>query len=337
MDKEQTLDLLHAATDATAGLGFGWTVTLGPKETGTRQDAQLLLRYAGLQFEFEAEAKTNLRPAMLGAVQKQLTAYRGNPLLVADYITPQIAEDLRRRGLQFIDTAGNAYINQPPMLVWITGQKQPVPVATDEPRNRAFQPTGLKVLFALLCRPDAVNLPYREIAEMAGVAHGTVGWVMPELPKLGFMVDVDNRRRLIDRERLLGRWVETYARLLRPKLLLARYQAPDLNQLMQVAPEKYEVLLGGEPAAYKLAGTLRPGVASLYVDNVDTKLVAEFRLRPDPKGNVELRKRFWNFQPPDKGLVPAILVYADLLATGDPRCFEAAQELYGGIVDRLKR
>lgn len=338
MDNRRAIDMLQAAAQATAELGLNWHVTTYEHGgQGPRPDFKLQLKYAGLDTDLAVEVKTNLRPATLGIVQKQLQARGKNALLVADYINPQIGDELRKRGVQFIDTAGNVYLNQPPLLVWITGRKPNALRTAGDTRDRAFQPTGLKVLFALLCQPDAVNRPYRDIAEMAGVAHGTVGWVMPELPKLGFLIDVDNRRRLVERERLLDAWTEAYARRLRPKLPIARYQAADLKWTEKLVAPEYGYLLGGEPAVHRMQGHLRPGTATLYGDAVNNKLVADYRLRPDPAGNVEIMKRFWNFQTPNPGLVPPILVYADLLATGDARCFEAAQELYGGIVDRLKQ
>jgi len=54
---------------------------------------------------------------------------------------------------------------------------------------------------------------------------------------------------------------------------------------------------------------------------------------------VELRKRFWNFpaeSDPGRGdLVPPLLVYADLLATGDARCIETAKMIYENHIARL--
>ena len=41
---------------------------------------------------------------------------RGNPLLVADHVTPPLADALRAQGVEFIDAAGNAFLNQPPAL-----------------------------------------------------------------------------------------------------------------------------------------------------------------------------------------------------------------------------
>ncbi|HCN91356.1 MAG TPA: hypothetical protein DIT28_19630, partial [Oxalobacteraceae bacterium] len=49
------------------------------------------------------------------------------------------------------------------------------------------------------------------------------------------------------------------------------------------------------------------------------------------------RRRFWNFpgDPEHDKLVPPLLVYADLLATGDARCIETAKMIYETYVARL--
>ena len=48
------------------------------------------------------------------------------------------------------------------------------------------------------------------------------------------------------------------------------------------------------------------------------------------EGDVELLQAFWNEECEwhDNKIVHPILVYADLLATGDPRNFEAAEMIY---------
>jgi hypothetical protein len=52
---------------------------------------------------------------------------------------------------------------------------------------------------------------------------------------------------------------------------------------------------------------------------------------------VEVRKQFWNFpvDPQHPGLAPPLLVYADLLATGDARCIETAKMIYDENIVRL--
>jgi hypothetical protein len=150
-------------------------------------------------------------------------------------------------------------------------------------------------------------------------------------------VEVRKKRRLVERERLLARWVQDYAARLRPKLQLARYRAKALDWTAEIMPQDYGYLLGGEPAAQRMTGHLRPGTATFYGERANTQLMIDQRLQPDLTGNVEIMERFWNFQTPVAGMVPPILVYADLLAIGDPRCIEVAKEMYGGIVDRLKQ
>lgn len=226
----------------------------------------------------------------------------------------------------FIDIAGNAFLDQPPMLVWIKGEKH-TPLAA--PRAlRTFQASGLQILFGLICNPEWVKLPYRELAKLTGVAHDTVGWVMAELPKLGFVTEMKGKRVLEQRERLLQQWAEFYPRVLRPRLPLGRYRTEALALFDTLDPARYGVTLGGETAAARMTGYLRPGTATLYAEKVDPRLVLDMRLRPDPEGNVEILRRFWTFDAPDPALAPPPLVYADLMATADGRCMETAKLIF---------
>ena len=258
-------------------------------------------------------------------------------MLMADYVTPQLAEQLKANKIAFADAAGNAYIEQPTWLIWVKGEKPTEGAYAAEQKGRAFQASGLRVLFALLCNPKLINENYRAIAKAAGVAHGTVGWVMAELPGLGFVADIAGKRRLLQPERLLQQWVEAYARKLRPKLLLGRYQADGKEWQATIDPLKYEAVWGGETAAAKMTNMLRPEITTLYVRERDPALMHAARLKPNPTGNVELVTRFWEFENDKPELAPVILVYADLLATGDARCIEVARELHGGIIAQFDR
>lgn len=336
MDKVLDYDLLEKALAALRPMGLQWILNgaKGRKKQGF--EAQLRLHFGGKDIDYAVEIKRNLRPAMLGAVLHQAAGELGNTLLVTDYITPPLADKLREQGIQFIDLAGNAYLNAPPLLVWVKGQRQrELPIAR-EAKGRAFQATGLQVVFALLCKPEAVNLPYREIAALANVAHGTVGWVMPDLIKLGYVVEINKKRRLVERIELLKQWVDAYTGRLRPKLILGRYDVENLDWTAKIDATKYDLLLGGEPAARKITGHIRPGTATFYGEKVTPKLLMDYRLRPDRNGNVEILKKFWAFTDSEPGVVPEILIYADLLATGDARCLEIAGEMYGAIINRLK-
>ncbi len=325
-------DLLQAALTAVQLPGLQWEVVeREPGGQATRGDGVLCLRFDGRELRYVAELKRGLRRATLGAALHQLANHGEQGLLVADYVTPPMADELRRRGVQFIDAAGNAWLTQPPLHVWVKGERPREALAPPTQGGRAFQATGLQVLFALLCRPAAVDLPYREIAALAGVAHGTVGWVMAELPQLGFVATLRKRRRLIDAERLLKRWVDAYPQRLRPKLLLGRYDTRKLDWVEAIDATRYGLLLGGEPAAARLTQHLRPGTATFYGNKVEPNLLTDQRLQPDRNGNVEVLRRFWNFEGETPGMVPHLLVYADLLAIGDARCLEIAGEMHAGI------
>ena len=326
--------LLREALDALGTVGLRFRIVNRPQRAAHRGgDAELELRVGKDRVRYVAGIKRGLRPVTLGPAIHQIRTLHGNPLLVADHVTPPLADALRAHGVEFIDAAGNAFLNRPPLFVFIKGQR-PRERRIAHERGRTFQPTGLQVVFALLARPELVGQPYRDIAAAAGVAHGTVGWVMAELPKLGFVATVGGRRRLIDGERLLGQWTEAYARTLRPRLLLGRFHG-DVAALQDHVAGDQDVLAGGELAAARLTKQLRPATATFYVLGLEPRLVVGLKLRADPNGNVELRRRFWTFQGEKPGLVPELLVYADLLAAGDARCLEIAELLRGDIADRL--
>jgi len=59
---------------------------------------------------------------------------------VAGYITPQLAEQLKEMKIPFIDTAGNAYIDEPPLFVFIKGDKPDEDYAKIVQRERSNRP-----------------------------------------------------------------------------------------------------------------------------------------------------------------------------------------------------
>jgi hypothetical protein len=179
---------------------------------------------------------------------------------------------------------------------------------------------------------------------MAGVAHGTVGFVMPDLQQQGFVRDLNGKRgtrRMFELDRLLDEWATTYARVLRPRTLLGRYYVPTMEGWKDWPVAEHGALWGGEPAAALLTDYLRPAVLTLYADKMPGLLAARQKFMKEPAPGhtavVEVRKRFWNFpgDPGHKDLVPPLLVYADLLATGDARCIETAKMIHDAYVVRL--
>ena len=331
---------LGKALEALQDMGVAARTTRpGGKNANAHVDAWLRLRYGKAEWQGPVEIKHAVTPANIGLIAHQFEGLPEKPILVTDYVTPPMARRLRELGIFFADAAGNAYIQAPPLLLWVTGCKPEVRPRTAR-ATRAFQPGGLRIVFALLCKPDLANAPYRELADAAGVALGTVGWVLRDLREEGYLVDLGKRgRRLAERRRLLDAWVDAYARHLRPKLLLGRYRANWPDWWTGARLEIFGARWGGETAAAKLTGYLKPAMGTVYLAD-DPKLIArfvvEFKLLKDPDGDVELRQTFWRFDAPHPLLLaPPLLVYADLLATGDDRNREAARMIYDQHLARL--
>lgn len=290
--------------------------------------ADALLEFAGGK-KLIAEVKRLLTPATLGQAIAQLARFQKPGVLITEYVTPPMAERLKALDVAFIDTAGNAYVRLPNLLIYVTGRK-PLARAPHATRVRALRPTGLRVIFALLCRPDLVNAPYREIAEAAGVALGTVNWVFYDLRRLGYVRETKAQGRVYeDRIGLMDKWAEAYARELRPKLRPRRFRVVNPDWWKKEKLAALEMCLGGEPAAAILTKHLRPEIITVYGDTHFATLAQKVRAIKDDYGKLEVLEKFWNFElpPVDKRypLVPPLLVYADLVATADARNLETAQ------------
>ena len=276
------------------------------------------------------EAKPELKPATLALVLEQ-KAHGNGTLLVANYIPPPMAAKLRENRIAFVDAAGNAWIQTPEFLIWVEGKKptQQTPAAA---APRAFQTTGLQVLFALLTNPDWIALTTRELAARVGVANGTAAAVLRDLEALGFVIRANPKigpRRLRNRDILIQKWTEGYLQRLQATTLLNRYRpdVPDPDWWKDVDAKRHHAILGGEPAAALLTAFLTPEIITIYMDGNPGPLILDNKLRPDPNGNVVLRRKFWKFEAEEwtrKELTPPLLIYADLMGTGDARCIETA-------------
>ncbi|MDL2123016.1 MAG: hypothetical protein LWX51_08025 [Deltaproteobacteria bacterium] len=287
--------------------------------------------------KFRAEIKGFITKATIGHVVERIRRFGKPGILVTRHVTPPMAEKLKELNIAFIDTAGNAYINELPFFVYIIGQKKKKIPAT-ETIVRAFRPTGLKVVFALLCLPELVKAPYRDIARAANVALGTVGWVMYDLRKLNFLVDRGKHgRKLINTDKLLDTWIHAYARELRPKLYIGHYNTTRKEWWEKINLGKNQFFLGGEPAAARLTDYLKPETITIYGPEEINKFLIVNHLKKDPQGKIEIFQKFWNFDYPwnYKTLVPPLLIYADLIATADDRNIETARIIYDQYIDRL--
>ena len=303
-----------------------------------RADYLLRILIQGKEIRYYVEVKANVTKTDKLLAMMRKGEFDRPFLLVTKYVNTQLAEELKQNGIEFIDAAGNAFINQPPLYVFVKGNKPDI--VKVPPLTRTFKPAGLKIIYGFLCNPGLENKTYRDIAAGTGVALGTVNWIMKELKELKFLLDMGERGlRLIQKEKLLQRWVTAYPEQLRPNLTIGRFRG-EAEWWRQKALDPLKAQWGGEIAAARLTQYLQPQIITIYTTPQQlNQLLAENRLRKDPTGDVEILERFW--KPAElfgrEDLVHPILIYADLLATGNERNIETARMIYEEHIVRLIR
>jgi len=288
----------------------------------------------------------SVQKANIGAIAHTIKALPQPALLATEYINPSIASALKNMDIQFIDCAGNAYLNLPPVYVYVRGQKQNKDVTSlKTDTSRAFDYAGLKVIYGFLCNNSLINAPYREIADQTGVANGSVGWVINSLKAAGYMIDSGKKRQLINRRKLLDRWVETYPEKLKPKLRVGEFISDDTNWWKTFDIAKFGAYWGGEVGAEKYTSYLKPQMATVYLPEASgNKLLAAAKLRKavewtgDGPGIVRIYRPFWTDKLQNASAllmqetVHPILIYADLIASADSRNLETARMLYDSTI-----
>jgi hypothetical protein len=194
-----------------------------------------------------------------------------------------------------------------------------------------------------------IAAPMREIAHVAGVSLSTVHDVLSDLEKDRFVSGTMGDRRLQRRSVLARRWVQDYSATLHVKTLLGAFEAePNWWRTVDASTlASDQALWGGETAGEILGGHLRTARGVVYAPRLPSRLLIEHRLKrttnPTARAMAEVRRIFWRADPGRPDLlpgaaptVPALLVYADLVASNDPRLGEVALELREGD-DELRR
>ena len=95
----------------------GLVVEIDPNLHHAGKVLGIKLVWKDLEYFFAVEIKNNITNAMLGGVLQQFNLYDQKGILVTRYINPIIADKLKELGIAFLDTAGNAYIHEPPLPV----------------------------------------------------------------------------------------------------------------------------------------------------------------------------------------------------------------------------
>lgn len=293
---------------------------------------QVELQVTDQVLRYAVDFKKNIdRFATLSAIKAGDT---GAPTLLFTFgLSAEMVQRCRELEISFIDTAGNAYIKAPGVLIFVAGRRNDPAILNRTNVSKGSTPAALKLIFALLSQPALLQASYRQLSEVATIASGSIKAILDALEARGYWwYSEADGPQLVRRHMLLNDWVSGYAGRLRPKLRSLRFSSPDPAawQCWQFAPE--EAAWGGEVAAARLTGQLNPASQTLYVapvhmDGTVRRLVQSARLKADPQGHIEIVEAFWHMGllHDEQGLVPPVLIYADLLNSHDPRNIEIAK------------
>ncbi len=265
---------------------------------------------------------------------------KNEDLVICDYINDEDAERFRESGINYLDNVGNAYLNLPPVYVFIQG-KRPKDDFVQEKAARLFIDTGLRVILALLTNDGLLNANYRKIADHAGVSMGTIGWVLRELKNQKFILTSKGKYAWGRRTKLVKKWVESYPSL-REKYSLGVYYTQDHDWFSSIELDCYGAWLGGEASVKTALGS--GSGAEIFVDkHKERRLIDDLNLIPaqqidrlssKPMGKslarIEIIEKFWGLEVPNdlfRNIVPPLLTYASLMDSWNPQSRELASQV----------
>lgn len=312
MDEQLVADAL----DVLGESGFETSIRTRPQA-----DIEVTLTRGNVQRRMLLEVKRHLTLSSADALRYTVD---GELLLASDYVNSKTADALRRRGISFLDAAGNIFLSTEDWLIDVRGRKPDGrPRQPKYTTDNLYSPRKAQVIFALITWPGLAGNSLRELARCAGVSLGLAQSTTASLAKVWQMDPIRDRDRLIDG------WVSAFPYSLGNSLSLGAFNAEQVRHFLG------PLEISGEAA---IQAELYPSRAIVYVRELRNDLVLLNRWRSDEMPNVLVRRKFWTDpyrsdgedeqQPRD---APPLLVYADLLASDDPRAHGAAEMLRGRL------
>ncbi|WP_342335236.1 type IV toxin-antitoxin system AbiEi family antitoxin [Burkholderia pseudomallei] len=320
---------------AAIAFGDATGIAVRPRSTPVASGADAILEFAIGAHRFKRPAlvrQTVDRYGTLATIRAQATHGAGDrPLLVTTYLSPNIVDACRKMDLDAIDLAGNASVLLGDSVILVAGR--PRPQISPLGSERVWSKSTLRVALALLSIPSLLKQSYRDIAQIAGVSHGTVQNAIRGMLARRDLIELPGGQgmQFTDGSRMIDEWTTLYPTLLRGSLQLGHYRTdmPEWWRNVPALPDRCR--FGGEPAAAIFTEYLKPAFFTVYcTEEVPREWIAKARLRPDIKGNVEFVKSpimFASMPDSPPNVVPPLLVYADLVASGDSRNLETARLL----------
>jgi len=298
---------------------------------GPEVNATVILTAPDGDYDFLVEVKrTHLTYAIVDhLLDGRRKLNRTDWILFAPYVPRKLGQHLAARGANYIDLEGNCHVRLGDRHIAAIEGRLPI---KKELEGRGLRAAGYQVLFAILAKPELLNEGIVKIGELAGVGKTTVADTLLKLERDGFLTTIQNRRRFAKPGAVLDRWLAGYTNAVRPRLLIGRYRTEDKDpqelehRVEDVLGKDAEWAWGGGAAAMRLTQHYRGETTVLHVANPPADLRRRLRAQRDADGpfvllNVPGRVAFDGVLP---RTVHPLLVYTELLTTGDERARETA-------------
>lgn len=294
-------------------------------EKGRRYDYNLTINGV----TFACVIKTQVNKANCNLVVQRLRKLKeqtDRPLVVAaSHISPEVFDILPQEGISVVESSGNCKILASPLFINISGQKS---MQTKKVRGKAFTEAGLKLIFYFLLDDGNINKPYRKINEETGLSLGTIKNVVEELTNGLYVMTTSKGRFLKNKKALLDIWQTYYNQTLKPKLMVKEMEFVDAEcrRDWEKITMPIGTCWGGEGGAYIIDRYLIAEQFDIYTEVPTVKLMMTKKMRFEENGSIRVYQKFWKGGKNEK-VAPRILIYADLMGSGNSRCIEAAQKL----------
>lgn len=275
---------------------------------------------------FVIETKQSLSSSNFARILIDLKKRRENIpiLLVTEHISDELAGKYLDEGINVLDKAGNCKISDGDLFISINGRKSKSNASGR--KIKAMSDTEIRLTFHLLVKEGLVGETYRTISEVAGVSLGSINNCMEDLTARGFIMNTDKGRRLIRRDDLVELWQERYNEVVKPKLFIKSlsFRENGNRNIWKETTLPQGMSWGGDCGANIVNGYLVPGAYEIYSSVPASSLIATGKVSNTP-GEIKVYSKFW--EEDDSRTAPLLIIYADLMGSGDGRCIEAAQRL----------
>ena len=293
-----------------------------------------LILIEGKQYPYQVVGQ--LTTGQFSRKVSQLRQHLNEFILILEYADEKIRTFCRDRRVNYVDGAGNAYLNLPGLKIVSAPQPNPLPVHKAS-SNRMFQRAGLQLVYAFTRVPGLIDASVRRMQQVTDLSLGSISSILDDMQKNGFLSVSDGERRLLNGRKLVMKWAYAYLEILRPSLFRGYFMPIKQDVTEQLETQNVgPYYFSGELAADRRGNHLVADRFTVYTDLLIPEL-AKIGLVPqgrrDHEGGIEVLqllpvdRQLATVTALNDRLIGDFILYADLIESDEPRVLDAAERL----------